>query len=252
MNDSLILLLNGLMVFAVTIFASFSGGGSSLMIFPLLLLFAPGDYVSLFVVNKIAVLMMSLSSSNIHYKKNTFNFKLMILLIVTGILGTALGTYFLQYQFDEVLFKRILTVVIFLSAIYLMFSKEKESDGKHMRSLTPFVLFVFGIMFFIINIFNGIFGGTGILGNLLLFLYLRMSFIKSISYSVVSYTFIGMAQALYLVSTETFNPTLALIVLVFAFMGGIIGTKLQYIKGNVWVKRSATLMLFIIGIKMLF
>ncbi len=252
MNDSLILLLNGLMVLIGTIFSSFSGGGASLIIFPMLLLFAPGDYVSLFVISKLAVLMMGISSSNIHYKKNQFNFKLVILLIITGILGTALGTYFLQYHFNEVIFKRILILVIFISAIYLMFSKEKGPGTNHTRSLTHSVLFLCGFFCFLINIFNGIFGGTGILLNLLLVFYLRMPFIKSIPYSVIAYTFIGLAQATYLVSTETFNPSLALVVLIFAGIGGLIGTKLQYLKGNLIVKRSATLMLVIIGVRMLF
>jgi uncharacterized membrane protein YfcA len=252
MNEVLMLSASALVVLVGTIVTSFAGGGTSLVIFPMLLLIAPGSYVSLFVITKIAAVMMGISSSRIHFKKTNFKIGLLSTLVISGLLGTALGTYFLQFQFDDLLFKKMLTGFVFLTAIYLFFSNEKGLEISKSRQVTPFLLLILAIGSFAINILNGIFGGTGLFNVLLIVLVFRLTFINAIAYAMINYAIIGSVQALYLVLTEPFDLKLAASVVLAAFLGGFIGTKFQYIKGDYWVKKTATFMMLVVGISMLF
>lgn len=252
MDYYLMILLSGVMCFFGTLIGAFAGGGSSLITFPLLLLFAPGSYISLFIVSKIAAVMMTISSGGVHLSKGALNMKLFMVILVSGILGTAIGTYFLQYHFDEVLFKRLLTIALFSIAAYLGFSKKRGLESSHMKSLTLRNLFWVALFSFAINILNGLFGGTGIFVTAFLVAFLRMNFIAAIAYTMVTYAVISILQTGYLAMINDFDPYLAIVVLIFALLGGYAGVKLQYLKGDFWVKRAAIFMMLAIGVRMLF
>lgn len=249
------LLLNISAAFAAlitTIIGSFSGGGSSLMMFPLLLSFLPGTYLSLFLMSKISAAVMTITSSRIHFKKGKLDLKLLMIIIVSGLLGTGLGTYILTYKFDEILFKKLLVGLIFTTAFYLLFSREKGLKGGNEKPLTPLAITNVFLMSFVINTLNGVLGGTGLLMGIYLVIYLRMEFIRAIAYTMLTYAVLSTFQAAYLFSQVEIDGALAASVVVGALAGGYLGTNLQYLKGNLKVKRAAIVVMFAIGIKLLF
>ncbi len=221
--------------------------------FPMFLNFLPGSYISLFIISKIGATFMTALASKIHFNKNKFTLKLLLVLSVSGLAGTALGTYFLQFKFDEILFKRLLFVFIVVTVIYLFFDKKigvlnKEEE----RKFSPKLFFLTFLGCFSINILNGIFGGTGLFITILLVFLWKMNFIKAVGYTMAAYTIIGLPHVIYLSTIESFDYLLTVFVVVGALLGGFLGTHLQYIKGNLWVKRAAISMMFLLGIKMLF
>lgn len=239
------------MALMATILGSFSGGGSSLILFPLLLAFVNDSYISLLIISKISASVMTMTSGGMHLKKASLNKKILLLLVISGIFGTALGTYFLQYQFNEDLFKNILVVFIFLTAFYILFARERGLNNDKERQLDFSRGVLLSIFSFLTNILNGIFGGTGLFMTVFLVVFLRMSFIKSIGYTMIVYAILSSLQAVYLGGTQGFNYMLAIAVTFGALIGGFLGTHMQYLKGNVWVKNAAVGMLFAIGVKML-
>lgn len=245
------LILSGLIALLATILGSFSGGGSSLILFPLLLAFVPDSYISLLIISKISASVMTATSGGMHLQKASMNKKILFSLIFSGLLGTALGTYFLQYQFNENLFRNILVVFIFLTAFYILFARDKGLNSDKERKFNLKTGILISIFSFLTNILNGIFGGTGLFMTVFLVVFLRMSFIKAIGYTMIMYAVLSSVQAVYLGLTEEFNYMLALAVMAGALVGGFFGTKMQYLKGNLWVKNAAVVMLFAIGIKML-
>lgn len=245
-------LLNGAgLAFLATLIASFSGGGASLILFPMLLGFVPGSYISLFIISKMGATAMTAISGEMHFRKSRLKWKMALLLFVSALLGTALGTYFLQYEFNEVLFKGMLTGILFLSAIYLFFDNHLGIKTDHERKADFGLVFGTFVFVFLINIFNGIFGGTGIFVTLLLVIAWRLNFIKAVGYTMAIYTAIGLLQVGYLAMTESFDMGLALAVIMGSLLGGWLGTRMQYFKGNVWVKRVSIVMMLAIGVKML-
>ncbi|MBT7736641.1 sulfite exporter TauE/SafE family protein, partial [Candidatus Peregrinibacteria bacterium] len=230
--------------------SSFSGGGSSLVVFPALLTFAVGSYASLFVIAKLSATVMTFVAGKMHMKRSDLDRRVLYVLIIFGFFGMALGTYFLQYHFDEILFKRLLTFFILATVAYLGFSKEVGLETGHSLPLNGKRLFVTGVFSFLINIMNGIFGGTGLFTTVFLVIFLRMRFIKAIGYTMVNYAVIGIFQTGYLMLTEKFDVWLAVVAVFASIIGGYAGTHLQYLKGNIWVKTSALVVMIFLGIKM--
>lgn len=246
-------LLAGGFALVATMMAAFVGGGASMFLFPLLIAFIPGTYISLFITGKVGAMVMALTASKMHIKRNALETKLILNLLISGFLGTGLGTYFLQYHFDEILFKRILFAAVVVAAVYLFWDKkigvEEKSDHEIKPTFSKHVaVFLFS---FFINILNGIFGGTGIFITVFLVVFLKKSFLKTSGYTMTLYAIISVFQVIYLATTETFDPTLALFVLLGSLVGGYLGTRLQYLKGSVWIKRASILMLIAVAVKMI-
>lgn len=233
-----------------TIIGSFSGGGSSLILFPLMLMFFNDTYISLLIVSKISAVVMTFAASRLHFKKISFDFKLMLFLTIGGLMGTAFGTYLLQYRFNEILFERFLAIILIIVGLYIFFSKKTGvHDGK--KDFGIKILLISAVFSFFINVLNGMFGGTGIFLTIYLVSVLKMNFIRAIAYTMFNYAILSSSQVVYLAITENFNIKLALAVIIGATLGGSLGTHLQYLKGSLWVKRAAVVMLLAIGTKML-
>ncbi len=221
-----------------------------MILFPLLLMFFGETYISLLIVAKISAVVMTFAASRLHFKKNSFDLKLMLFLTIGGLIGTAFGTYLLQYRFDEILFERFLAIILIIVGLYIFFSKNTGvHDGKKNFSIK--ILIISAVFSFFINVLNGMFGGTGIFLTIYLVSVLRMNFIKAIAYTMFNYAILSSSQVIYLAITENFNVKLAIAVIIGATIGGSLGTHLQYLKGSSWVKRAAVVMLLAIGTKML-
>ncbi len=242
------ILFSALAAFVATLIGSFSGGGSSLILLPLLLfMFESKSYQELFTVAKVAATTMTWVSASIHRTRTAVDTKLLIIMTSTGLLGTALGTYFLQFQQYEGLFKVLLALTLMLTAAVLMKSKSLGLESKRHHS-TPHLYLKAAIACFLINILNGLFGGTGILITILAVLLLGMNFIEAISLTILSYILINTLQTGYLLSTVPISTNQAIGAVTGALLGAFMGTHLQYLKGNATVRRASIFMMILMSI----
>lgn len=249
--DTAHLILGFLASTLATLIGAFAGGGVSLILFPLLLMFAPGTYASLLTTNKVSATIMTLVSGKIHHSRNKIDKFLLWILIIFGILGTAIGTYLVQFQLNEDLFKQILAITLLTAAIYLFFSKKSGLGlGKPKKFEGPLVLLTILFALFI-NVLNGLFGGTGIFTTIFLVAVFQLPFIQAVAYSSISNVVINVIQTGYLLSTEPIDPILAAFVALGGLTGSYIGTHLQYLKGNTWVKAASISMMVLIATRII-
>lgn len=252
MNDLSVSLTAGVIAIFSTAVGSFVGGATSLIMFPLILIFISTSYVDAFTVNKIGTLFMTIAASRIHFGKRRINITLFLTLLISGVIGTAVGTYIVQYRLNEVLFKQLLAVCLISIGIYLVFAKGSGLHSKNHRKIDIYVLLVAAIFSVLINVLNGIFGGTGMFLTLFFVIFLKTTFIESMVYTMPIYAIINVFQTTYLTYTTNIiekNPLLVITMACCGLFGGIIGTNLQYLKGNGWVKRVSILVMVVIGIK---
>jgi len=253
MNEWLMSLIAGLIAIFATMTGSFSGGATSLIMFPLIMMFVMSDYMDALTVNKIATVFMTIAASKIHYKRLKINIPLFVTFLISGLIGTAIGTYIIQYYPNDTLFKQILAASLIGMGVYMFFSKDKGVRPRDHRKIGWKVLVAAFIFSLGINVLNGIFGGTGLLMTLFFVLVLKTTYIESMIYTMPVYAIINVIQTTYLVHTTgvVFKyPLLAITMACCGLLGGIIGTNLQYLKGNTWVKRVSFVAMLAIGIKM--
>lgn len=232
--------------------AAFTGGGSAFLLFPFLLLFLKGSYISLFAVAKISATLMTLVASKIHWeKRQQLDFRLFLILSICGLIGTFIGTYVIRYEFNEQVFRMILASVLLSTALFLTFSKKTGIGQEKPKKLTATLLIITAVFTIFANILNGIFGGTGILLTLYLVSILRIPFIQSIAYTMLCYFVINIFQTSYLLSIADIDIKLGLSVAVGGVVGAWAGTHLQYLKGNLWVKKGATLGILLMSFKLI-
>ena len=237
--------------FAISLFAIFitsiSGGGNNLVLFPLLLGISPSNYISTFTVAKVAAAVHSVTSSKIHLKHNTFHKKLLIILIATAILGTSIGTFILENFNNERIFKLILSFILAVSAIYIAVGVPKAETHKKINTTE---LIVAGIFSILINILNGIFGGTGIFLTAFLIIYLQIEFKKALAITAISYLLVNILQAGYLMLTNIFDPILLGGSILGSIAGSLLGTNFIYLKSNQLLKYLSPIMMTVIAIVM--
>jgi|GEM_PF-849651 len=254
MNELFIPLTAAVIAIFSTITGSFSGGATSLIMFPLILMFVTPNYIDALTANKIATMFMTIAASHIHFKNKKVNTTLFVVLVVFGLIGTAIGTYLVQFQFNEFLFKKLLAAALIFTATYLFFSKGKGVKVREHRKIDFRVLAYAAFFSILINILNGLFGGTGMFTTLFFVLVLKMTFIESMVYMMPTYAIINIFQTAYLSYVSGIIEKAPLLVITMAccgILGGIIGTRLQYLKGNVWVKRVAIFVTIVLGINTL-
>lgn len=252
MADFITVITAGGIAMFSTIVGSFSGGATSLIMFPLMLIFVMSNYVDAFTLNKIATLFMTISASRLHSKKHKINFRLFFTLLIFGIIGTALGTYLIQYKLNEDFFKKLLAVCLIIIAVYLLASKNKGVESRIHREIGIYSLLIVAVFSTFINILNGIFGGTGLFLTIFFVIFFRMTFIESMIYTMPVYAIINIFQVPYLAYiTDIIQryPILTITMICCGLLGGIIGTKLQYLKGNGLVKKVAVVIMIAIGLK---
>ncbi|MFA7685779.1 MAG: sulfite exporter TauE/SafE family protein [Candidatus Gracilibacteria bacterium] len=254
MSDLSVALTAGFIAIFATLTGSFSGGATSLIMFPLMLIFVSSNYLDALTVNKIATMFMTIAAGAIHFKKMKVNKLLFIVLIVFGLIGTAIGTYLVQYKFNGFLFEKMLAGCLLFTAVYLFIAKDKGVHKREHLKINFVSLLYAAIFSILINIVNGLFGGTGMFMTLFFVVIFKMTFIESMVYTMPTYAIINVFQTAYLAHATNIlekAPLLAITMAVCGTLGGVIGTRLQYLKGNLWVKRVAISVTFILGIKTL-
>lgn len=250
MDADLLLILAGLIAVFSSFVGAFAGGGSSLILLAFLLQLFPESYLSELAVVKVSGFILVLTSSSIHIKKTQLDFTFLWVLTLTGILGTALGTYVLQFYLPEDFLRRFLGVVMLIVVVYLIFSRPLglTSRGKVPFSFKENVLG--GWVSFFFSALNSISGGLGMVMGSYLACVHRISYLEASAYNAVSAILVLGLQAAYLTSQVNLNFPLLSSVILGSIVGSYLGTHSQYLKGNTWIKGAATIVLLVLGINM--
>jgi len=228
------LFVSGFAAIFASLVASFSGGGLSLILFPILLMVVPGSYASVLVISKVSAFAQNLVSGRIHAKKQKIEWDLFLNLTVTGVLGTLFGTYLVQFHLDEKLFKGILGVTLLIVSIYLLFKGKIGVDAEK-KPLSPTLHTLTAVFNFSVSILNGLFGGSGIFTTVFLVVVLHRTFLQAIGTTIFVFAIMNLAQLVYLLLIVHLDLAYTFSILVGTIIGSQIGTHLQYLKGNKWI-----------------
>ena len=153
--------LISIITFISSLLSSFAGGGFSMFMMSILLTLFPGWlYIQAITVAKLGAASMTIISVYIHKKHQGFDTMLVLVLTLGSLIGTAIGTYLMQFVLSKDTMQTMLAMFLVLSAIYLALSKKQGLVSVFVSPTRQQLLFslCFAI---VLNILNGIFGGTG-------------------------------------------------------------------------------------------
>jgi uncharacterized protein len=248
MPDYLIPLIGGLISLLAAMIGAFAGGGYVLMMFPIFLMLIPGTYAGHLAIVKLGALAITVMAGQIHFRKNSIRWKILAPLTFGGLIGTGIGTYLIQYQLNEELFKTLMGFTLLIGAFYLIIKREMGNERAHRRKINWRVLLEVIIYAMGIGVLNGMFGGVGIFTTLYLVFMFGLGFRTAIAYTMLSYLVTNGSQTTYLLITETIDPHLALYLVIGAGIGGYIGTRLQYSQGQKYIRYVTITLLLTLGI----
>lgn len=251
MNPVVFVLLIGLMTVFSSFFGAFASGGSSLILLALLLLITDEPYIALLTVVKLSAAVLVFTSGVFHFKKNKLHLGILIMMSLLGILGTAIGTYLIQFQLDENFMKKFFAIILLSLAVYLIFAPQVGLNKNFKHHFTKKGGVLVGIFSFFLSILNAMTGGLGVVLNSFLVLVFGMSFIEASAYVMVSGIFSNVLQSAYLLTQVPINISIIAVVVIGSIVGSFVGTKFQYFKGNAWVKWAVTVLMLVLGIEML-
>jgi uncharacterized membrane protein YfcA len=237
--------------FISSMIGSFAGGGSSLIMMPIIIWGLNAPYGSLLAINKMRGSSMTIASTYVHWTKNNINEKLFWVMIVAAMIGTAIGQLSIDFALENNLINPVIGICLIGTAAYLSIKGNigTESGRRFAMSKRKYIVSFFAIA--AINIINGLVGGTGIFMTVFFVVYLKMSFIRATAHTMLIYSFINSMHAIYLLFTESTSLYLIIAAIIGAWIGSTIGTKFQYLKGNKWVKTGTVSVMVVIAVQML-
>ena len=162
--------------FLVGIINTLAGGGS-LFTLPVLILFGLPPTVANG-TNRIAIIIQSLSGTLGYKSKGISSFPFNTYLGISSSIGALIGAY-IAIDFDEILFNKVLAIIMVLFGILILFRK-KNIKLELTERLEGKYLFWTIIGFFFIGIYGGfINAGIGIVIMLILNRYNNMTLVKT-------------------------------------------------------------------------
>ncbi len=172
-------------VFIVGIIAGFINtlaGGGSLLTLPILIFLGLPTAVANG-TNRIALIAQCLSAVAGFKKKGVSNFKLSLLLSLPAIVGAVLGSL-IAIDISDILFKRVLAVVMLLVLGFILWHPHQGSDGNS-GSLGRKHLITTMIVFFFIGIYGGFIQvGVGFIIIAALTMITRLGLVETNSHKV--------------------------------------------------------------------
>lgn len=244
-------LLSGFSVVS-SFMGSFAGGGSTTLLLGFLLLTSGLPFLTLIALSKLGAFSMVLVSGNMHRKLEFVNWKMCAWLTFFSGVGIVLGTALTEQYFDKTLLKGVVAVTLILLGIYQVFFNERLNHTSRTSRYTRKEMAASAVLVTFFNVINALTGGMGLVFVAFYVSYLRMSFIQATAYSMLAGIPVIGGQTVYLL-LKTKPPFWSMVVIVLGSMlGAYLGTRFQYFKGDRWVSKAATGMLFVLAVFMLF
>ena len=231
-------------------FSGISGGGAGLVQLPALILFGIPYYQAL-ATHKFATVALGIGGSlrNLNTIKKDRHILFQILFFGTP--GVVFGASVVDIISEEYFYLVLGLFSIFL-ALYSFYKPDFGLVSLKIK-LNLYLRLRFAILIFLIGILNGsISSGTGLLVTMLIIKTFGLDFLRAVSITFLTVGILWNAVGAICLTKIGSVPSGILIILVIgSFLGGFFGAHLSNLKGNKLIKKTFTIICFLIGTSLL-
>ena len=244
----------GIYIFLVSLiantFSSLSGGGAGLIQLPALILSGIPYYQAL-ATHKFATVALGMGGSIRNYKSLSKDFLIIREILLYGIPGVLFGTSIVSFISAEYLY--FILGLFSISLAFYSFNKSELGLLSVDKKPNFSEKFRFIIFIFLIGTLNGsISSGTGLLVTILLIKTLGLDFLRAISITFFTVGIFWNAAGAFSLSRIGYVPLdLLLLLTLGSFIGGFLGAHLSNLKGNKLIKKTFSIVCFLVGITLL-
>ena len=231
-------------------FSAISGGGAGLLQLPALILFGVPYYQAL-ASHKLATVALGLGGSLRNYKSLNKDIYIAWQILIFGLPGVIFGASIVEFLSEQYLYL-FLGIFSILLAVYSFFKSDLGlSSGNSKLNLNHKIRFI--ILIFLIGILNGsISSGTGLMVTILLIKTFEMDFLRAIGLTFFTVgIFWNFTGAIFLSKIGSVPSNILILLIIGSFAGGYIGAHLSKIKGNILIKKTFTIVCFLVGLSLL-
>ena len=231
-------------------FSAISGGGAGLLQLPALILFGVPYYQAL-ASHKLATVALGLGGSLRNYKSLRNDIYIAWQILIFGLPGVIFGASIVEFLSEQYLYL-FLGIFSILLAVYSFFKSDLGlSSGNSKLNLNHKIRFI--ILIFLIGILNGsISSGTGLMVTILLIKTFEMDFLRAIGLTFFTVgIFWNFTGAIFLSKIGSVPSNILILLIIGSFAGGYIGAHLSKIKGNILIKKTFTIVCFLVGFSLL-
>tara|TARA_B100000161_G_scaffold245574_1_gene200569 strand:+ start:188 stop:1003 length:816 start_codon:yes stop_codon:yes gene_type:complete len=230
-------------------FSAISGGGAGLLQLPALILSGVPYYQAL-ASHKFATVALGLGGSLRNYKSLKDDIYVAWKILIFGLPGVIFGSSMVEFISEQYLYLFLGIISILLAFYSFLKSDLGLSSGENKLRSIHKIRFI--VLIFLIGILNGsISSGTGLLVTILLIRTFQMDFIRAISLTFFTVgIFWNFTGAIFLSKIGPIPSHLLLLLLIGSFTGGYFGAHLSKLKGNLLVKKTFTIVCFLVGISL--
>ena len=239
-----------LISFVSNTFSAISGGGAGLLQLPPLILFGVPYYQAL-ASHKLATVALGLGGSLRNYKSLTNDKYIALQILTFGLPGVIFGASIVEFISEQYLYL-ILGIISILLAFYSFFKSDLGLLSiKNKLNLVQKIRFL--VFVFLIGILNGsISSGTGLLVTILLIKTFGMDFTRAVSLTFLTVgIFWNLTGAIFLSKIGSVPLNILILLIIGSFTGGYLGAHLSKLKGNKLIKKTFTIVCFLVGISLL-
>ena len=231
-------------------FSAISGGGAGLLQLPALILSGVPYYQAL-ASHKLATVALGLGGSLRNYKTLKNDICIAWQILMFGLPGVIFGASIVEFILEQYLYL-FLGIISMILAFYSFFKSDLGlSSGNNELNLIHKIKFL--IFIFLIGFLNGsVSSGTGLLVTILLIKTLKMDFLRAISLTFFTVgIFWNFTGAIVLSKIGSVPSNILILLIVGSFTGGYFGAHLSRLRGNVLIKKTFTIVCFLVGMSLL-
>ena len=247
LNKSILILL---ISFFSNTFSALSGGGAGLLQLPALILFGIPYYQAL-ASHKLATVALGIGGSLRNFKSLRNDIFVAYQILIFGLPGVILGASLVEYISEQYLYL-FLGIISILLAFYSYLKSDFGLSSKN-NKLNLVHKIRFFVFVFLIGILNGsISSGTGLLITILLIKTFGMDFIRAVSLTFLTVgIFWNLTGAIFLSKIGSVPLNILILLIIGSFTGGFLGAHLSKLKGNQLIKKTFTVVCFLVGTSLL-
>ena len=239
-----------LISFLSNTFSAISGGGAGLLQLPALILFGVPYYQAL-ASHKLATVALGIGGSLRNCKSLRNDIFIAWQILIFGLPGVIFGASIVEFISEKYLYL-FLGIISILLAFYSFFKSDLGLSSASINfNLFHKIRFLFLIFF--IGVLNGsVSSGTGLLVTILLIKTFGMDFLRAISLTFFTVgIFWNFTGAIFLSKIGIVSSRLLIILIIGSFTGGYFGAHLSRLRGNVLIKKTFTIVCFLVGMSLL-
>lgn len=233
-------------------FLNVVAGGGSLITLPLLITMGLPSAVAN-ATNRVAIISQNIFAVAGFRSKGISTFPYSLYLGISALLGAVIGAK-IAVDINDILFNRILSVVMLLVVAFIVFKPGSKLLGKATSERMETKHQVLGVMaFFGVGIYGGfIQAGVGFIMIALLTSINGFSLVKSNSAKVLVALIYTCAALLVFILEGVINWTFGITLAVGNSLGGWLGSRWSVSKGDVWIRRVLVAAVIALSIKLWF